>query len=214
MNKLFSIMNKNALIGLLVFLGFPFILKLLPLNLVLQELAMWLLLVLIVLWIYFIEKKTIASIGWKKLKLKTIFAGIGIGLILFIIFGISNVVIQAMGLELNQGMAKLLADQPMPFLILIALRAGIVEEVLFRGYAFERINDLTKSKFLAGLIPLIVFTLAHLAWGVGHLLFVFIAGALFTILYVAKRNLALVIIAHFTVDVIALIVLPMLLASQ
>ena len=179
----------------------------------LGEIGMWLLLLFIILWIYFVEKRTIASIGWKKLTVKTIFGALGIGLILFILFGILNVVIQAIGLELNQEMAELFANQPIPVLILVALRAGVVEEVLYRGYAFERINDLTKSKFLAGLVPLIIFMLAHLAWGLGHLVFVFFAGGLFTILYATQRNLALIIIAHFTVDIIALIVLPVLLNS-
>ena len=207
-------MNKKSIVGLLLFLGFPFLLKLLPLDLALQEVAMWLLLLLIILWVYFVEKRTIASIGWKKLTIKTILGGIGIGLILFVLFGISNVVIQYLGLELNQEMAELFADQPLVFLVLIALRAGVVEEVLFRGYSFERILELTKSKFMAGFVPLIIFTIAHLAWGIGHLLFVFIAGGLFTILYAVKRNLGLVIIAHFTVDVIAVVILPMLLGSQ
>ena len=206
-------MNKKALIGLPVFLGFPFLLKLLPLDLMLGEVGMWLLLLCIILWIYFVEKQTIVSIGWKKITRKTIFAGLGLGLILFILFGIITTVIQLIGLELNQEMAELFASQPLPILILIALRAGVVEEVLYRGYAFERINDLTKSKFLAGLVPLIIFTLAHLTWGVGHLAFVFIAGGLFTLLYAKKRNLALVIIAHFIVDVIALVVLPRLLGA-
>lgn len=206
-------MDKKALIGLIVFLGFPFLLKILPLNLVLGEVGMWLLLLLIMLWIYFVEKRTIASIGWKKLTVKTILAGIGIALVLFIIFGISNVLIQKLGLELNKDVAELIASQSMPFLILIALRAGVVEEVLFRAYAYERIYELTKSKFVAGFVPLIIFVLAHLSWGVGHLLFVFIAGGLFTILYISKRNLALNIIAHFTVDVLALVALPLMLGA-
>ncbi len=206
-------MNKKTLIGLLVFLAFPFLLKLLPLNLLLGEVGMWLLLLFIISWIYFVEKRTIASIGWKKLTAKTILGGLGLGLVLFILFGISMTVIQATGLELNQEMAQLFASQPFPLLLLIALRAGVVEEVLFRGYAFERIYELTKSKWIAALVPLIIFTLAHLAWGVGHLVFVFIGGGLFTIVYISKRNLALIIIAHFTTDVIALLVLPLLLGA-
>jgi len=213
MNKLFTVMKNHGLIGVLLFLGFPFILKLMPLDLMLQEVSMWLLFIFIILWIYFIEKKTISSIGWKGMTGKTIVGGLGIGLILFIVFGISNVIIQTLGFELNKDLAEMFAKQPLLVLVLIALRAGVVEEVLYRGYAFERIYKLTKSKLLAGLLPLIIFTLAHLAWGAGHLIFVFFAGGLFTILYALKRNLALVIIAHFTVDIIALIILPKLLGS-
>ncbi len=203
----------KSLIGLLVFLVYPFLLKLLPLDLKLHEVCMWLLLLFIVLWIYFVEKRTIASIGWKKMTIKSAFLGLGLGVVLFILFGVITMAIQAIGLELNQETAKLIASQPFPFLLLIALRAGVVEEVLYRGYAFERIFDLTKSKYLAALVPVIIFTLAHLSWGVGHLVFVFIAGGLFMLVYIKKRNLALIMIAHFVTDVIALLVLPMLLGS-
>jgi membrane protease YdiL (CAAX protease family) len=208
-------MNKKALtlIGLLVFLGFPFLLQLLPSNLMLGEVGFWLLLLFIISWIYFVEKRTIASIGWKKITLKTVFTGIGLGLVLFILFGVIMTAIQAMGLPLNQEVAQLIASQPFPMLLLIALRAAVVEEVLYRGYAFERLYDLTKSKWLAALVPVIIFTLMHLPWGVGHLVFVFFAGGLFMLVYISKRNLALIMIAHFTTDVLALLVLPVLLGS-
>lgn len=205
--------NNKTLIGLLAFLGFPFFLQFLQLDLMFFEMGMWLLLLFIVLWIYFVEKRTIASIGWKKLTVKTILSGIGLGLVIFVLFGVITTVIQAIGLELNQEIAELIAGQSIPFLLLIALRAAVVEEVLYRGYAFERIYDLTKSKWIAALVPVIIFTLIHLSWGVGHLLFVFIAGGLFMLVYISKRSLGLIMIAHFVTDVIALLVLPVLLGS-
>jgi membrane protease YdiL (CAAX protease family) len=206
-------MNKKALIGLLVFLGFPFLLQLMPLTYMLAELGFWLLLLVMILWIYFVEKRTITSIGWKKLTRKMTFVAIGLGLVLFIVFGISTMVIQKLGLELNQEIAEMISGKSLPVLFLLVLRAAVVEEVLYRGYAIERINELTKSKWVAGLVPLIMFMLIHLTWGIGHLLFIFIAGGLLTLMYVSKRNLGLNIIAHFTVDVIALLVLPLLLGS-
>ena len=206
-------MNKKALIGLIVFLSIPFLLQLMPLTYMLAELGFWLLLLVMILWIYFVEKRTITSIGWKKLTIKMTFVAIGLGLVLFIVFGIANVVIQKLGLELNQEIAKMISGKSIPVLFLLILRAAVVEEVLYRAYAFERINELTKSKWVAGLVPLIMFMLVHLSWGIGHLLFIFVAGGLLTLMYVSKRNLALNIIAHFTVDVIALAVLPMMLGS-
>jgi len=206
-------MQTKTLIGLIVFLGYPFLLMLLPLDLMLGEVGMWLLLLVMILWIYLVEKRTIASIGWKKLTVKTVFGGLGLGLVLFILFGVSNVVIQAIGLELNQEIAEMISSKSIPVLFLLVLRAAVVEEVLYRAYAFERINELTKSKWIAGLVPLIMFMLVHLSWGIGHLLFIFIGGGLLTLMYVSKRSLALNIIAHFTVDVIALAVLPMMLGS-
>lgn len=206
-------MDKKALIGLIVFLSIPFLLKLMPLTYTLGEIAFWLLFLAMILWIYFVEKRSITSIGWKKLTVKTILSGIGLGLVVFILFGILTTVIQAIGLELSKETAELIAGQSIPFLLLIALRAAVVEEVLYRGYAFERIYALTKSKWIAGLVPVIIFTLVHYSWGVGHLVFVFFAGSLFMLAYMSKRNLGLVMIAHFITDVVALLVLPMLLES-
>ena len=208
-------MNKKSLIGLIVFFGAPFLLKFLHIeNILLREVGMWLLLLFfIILWIYFVEKRTIASIGWKKVTAKSVFGGIGLGLVAFILFGISNVVIQAIGLELNQEVGELFASQPFLVLMLISLRAAVVEEVLYRGYAFERINELTNSKWIAALVPVIIFMLMHLSWGIGHLVFVFFAGGLFMLVYISKRNLGLVMIAHFVTDVIAMLVLPMMLGS-
>ncbi|GGD50649.1 CPBP family intramembrane glutamic endopeptidase [Muriicola marianensis] len=205
--------NIKPIVGLLAFLAFPFFLQFLSLDLKAFEGAMWLLLLLIVIWIYFVEKRTISSIGWKKLTAKTVFSGIGLGLVVFILFGILTMVIQVMGLELNRETAALIASQSAPFLLLIALRAAVVEEVLYRGYAFERMYELTNSKWLAGLIPVIIFTLVHYSWGVGHLLFVFFAGSIFMLVYISKKSLGMVAIAHFVTDVIALLVLPILLKS-
>jgi membrane protease YdiL (CAAX protease family) len=207
-------MNNKALIGLIVFLSIPFLLKLMPLTYMLAELGFWLLLLIMILWIYFVEKRTIASIGWKNLTIKSTFVAIGLGLVLFVVFGITTTIIQALGLELNQDIAKMISSKSIPVLFLLVLRAAVVEEVLYRAYAFERINELTKSKWVAGLVPLIMFMLVHLSWGIGHLLFIFVAGGLLTLLYVSKRNLALNIIAHFTVDVFALAVLPLMLGSK
>jgi membrane protease YdiL (CAAX protease family) len=206
-------MDKKAIIGLLVFLSVPFLIQLMPLSYMLSELAFWILFLVMILWIYFVEKRTIISIGWKKLTIKMVLGAIGLGLVLFVVFGMANVIIQALGLELNQEIAEMISGKSIPVLFLLVLRAAVVAEVLYRAYAFERINELTKSKWIAGLVPLIMFMLVHLSWGIGHLLFIFVAGGLLTLMYISKRNLALNIIAHFTVDVIALAVMPLMLDS-
>ena len=206
-------MDKKALIGLIVFLSIPFLIQLLPLTYMWAEIGFWLLFLVMILWIYLVEKRTIASIGWKKLSIKMTFVAIGLGFVLFIAFGLANLIIQSFGLELNREIAEMISAKSIPVLFLLVLRAAVVEEVLYRGYAFERINELTKSKWVAALVPLVLFMLVHLNWGIGHLLFIFIAGGLLTLMYVSKRNLAVNIIAHFTVDVLALLVLPLMLGA-
>ncbi len=197
-------------IGLPIFLGFPFLMKLLPRDVILGEVFMWFLFLMLIGWIYLAEKRTLTSIGWKKVTPKMVLLAIGLGLVLFVLFGLLSTGIQAVGLPLNKEVAEMFTRQPFYFLMLVALRAGVVEEVLYRGYAIERIEELTNSRLLAGFFPLIIFVLLHLSWGVGHLLFVFIVGGLFTLIYFRMRNVVFNVIAHFTVDVVVMIVLPMM----
>ena len=207
--------NPRAMIGVVGFLTLPFFFGQLGLNFIFSNIVIWwLLFAMLIAWVYLVEKRTIASIGWKGLSVKTAMGGVGLGILLFLLFGVLNIAIQAIGLELSQETAQLFANQPWPMLLMVVLRAAVVEEVLYRGYAFERIFEFTGSKLLAVLLPLLVFTLAHLSWGVGHLLFVFIVGGIFAIIYAVKRNLALLIVAHFTVDVFAIMALPLMLGSQ
>ena len=103
-------MNIKKLIGLLMFLGLPFLFRFLPKGLIIHEIAFWFLFLIIMLWIYFVEKRTVVSIGWKQLTIKTVFRGTGLGVVLFILFGVIMTGVQALGLPLNQeiGQRKLM----------------------------------------------------------------------------------------------------------
>lgn len=47
--------------------------------------------------------------------------------------------------------------------------AAVTEEVLFRGYAIERLEALTGRRWLAGTISLVFFVSVHLAaWSPAH----------------------------------------------
>jgi membrane protease YdiL (CAAX protease family) len=88
------------------------------------------------------------------------------------------------------------------------LTAGFVEEVLYRGYAIERVAYLTGSHWIGGAFSIAVFALVHLPfWGAGILFSSAFAGTVFTLLYVWLRNLWPCIIAHTLLDAIALIAL-------
>ena len=108
------------------------------------------------------------------------------------------------------GISKLMAT-PRWFKIAVVLTAGITEEIVFRGYPIERLYEISDSLWLAALIPLAVFTLAHLSlWGWSHLVGVLFGGALLTGLYLWQRDLIACMIAHTLIDVMVL-VMPMLL---
>ncbi len=103
-----------------------------------------------------------------------------------------------------------LAAKPLWFRIAVVFTAGITEEIVFRGYPIERLAEMTGSLWLAALVPLLVFTLAHLSgWSARHLITVFFAGAILTGLYLWQKDLAACMIAHAIIDV-PIIFLPLI----
>lgn len=87
-------------------------------------------------------------------------------------------------------------------LTLGVITAAVTEEVLFRGYALERLKQRTGRWSLAGLISVGVFTVIHLpGWGRAHALGVVLPmGAALTALYIWKRNLVLVMLVYLVID--------------
>lgn len=93
---------------------------------------------------------------------------------------------------------------------IMVVRAGIAEEVFYRGYAIERIKALTGSQWVAISVPLIIFSIGHFRQGPGGILISFVAGAILTATYLWKKDLLANMIAHFTVDFIPNVALPLL----
>lgn len=95
--------------------------------------------------------------------------------------------------------------------LFIIITAAVVEEVLYRGYAIGVGSQLTGSVLTAGLISLAAFTAAHIRWGLSHLLSVFLAGGILTILFVITNDLLACIIAHAVVDAVGFLLMPALM---
>jgi membrane protease YdiL (CAAX protease family) len=93
---------------------------------------------------------------------------------------------------------------------LTVARAGLAEEVFYRGYAIERLEALLPNRWLAALIPLLCFTAFHYRQGLAGVFVALVLGAILTALYLWKRNLIANIIAHFLVDFIPNVLLPLL----
>jgi membrane protease YdiL (CAAX protease family) len=67
---------------------------------------------------------------------------------------------------------------PLWYLAISVIFGGISEELLYRGYAIERIATLTGSYWLAGAISAGIFGLAHVpVWGWGPALITVVSGA-------------------------------------
>ncbi len=86
---------------------------------------------------------------------------------------------------------------------------GSVEELLYRGYALERIARLTGSTWTAAVVTVLAFGAAHVPfWGGVFSLSTVLAGTILTLFYVWRRDLWSTIVAHVVTDAVGLIVAP------
>jgi membrane protease YdiL (CAAX protease family) len=92
---------------------------------------------------------------------------------------------------------------------LMVFRAGIVEEICYRGYAIERLEKMTGNWIIYFLLPLILFGLFHYKQGIGGIIISFVAGAILAVLYIKRRDLKANIITHFLVDFLPNVLLPL-----
>ena len=95
-----------------------------------------------------------------------------------------------------------------PLVLLTVIRAGVVEELFYRGFAIERLQSITGSKWIAAGISLAAFAAFHFRQGAAGMLLALLLGAVLTSFYLWKRDLLAAMIAHFLVDFIPNILLP------
>lgn len=93
--------------------------------------------------------------------------------------------------------------------LVIAVTAGITEEVVVRGYAQTRLEQLRAPTPVIILLPTGLWALLHLYQGVGPAVTIFILGLAYAVWFHATRRLWPLIIAHAMFDLtqLALILL-------
>jgi membrane protease YdiL (CAAX protease family) len=171
---------------------------------VMREGIFWLFGLTIIGYVIIVERRPLASIGLRSPDWKTVVYGLlaAIVMIATVVF-IYFVLFPLFGLKMNQAVVESVTRLPLWFQILIFLRAGVVEEILYRGYPIERVRELTGSKWIATLLSIVVFTMAHLSgWGGPQLLVAGSGGVLFVLLYLWRRDLVCNMFAHFLVDLV------------
>ena len=166
-------------------------------------------LVAILLWIIRSrEKLPLSSIGLRPQK---IIPAILWSLAVMLLFGVGIaaclVSLPLVGLSYGSSSGPAV---PLGVSLLLYARAGIAEEVFYRGYAIERIEALTGNRAVAAAIPLLIFAGSHFSQGLAGIIITFVIGAIATAIYLWKRNLLILILAHFMVDFIPNVLLPLL----
>ena len=86
---------------------------------------------------------------------------------------------------------------------LIVFRAGVVEELFYRGYAIERLQALGLNRYWAAAILLIIFALGHWTGGAANVVIAVALGGILAGFYLWRRDLIANMIGHFAVDFVA-----------
>lgn len=102
--------------------------------------------------------------------------------------------------------------------ILVALTAGVCEEIIFRGfmvnYVYSLFGQNPMGQYTAILLPALIFGILHLYQGHRSVLKIIVGGILFCLIYFLSGSLYIPMLIHFLIDLISSYVIMKLLAKQ
>ncbi|HEY3776849.1 MAG TPA: CPBP family intramembrane glutamic endopeptidase [Rhizomicrobium sp.] len=166
------------------------------------EIFWWIAVVVLLLYIAFVERRKFSSVGFRRPKVLDIVLAVGAGILLLAgIIVIYGVVFPILHLTMNAAEMRTLYQTPFWYRVILVTRAAVAEELLFRGYPIERIEELTGLRVLAAVVSWAAFTYAHLgSWGAAQLIVAGYGGVILTVLYLWRRNLWANMLAHWIAD--------------
>lgn len=171
----------------------------------LREGFFWGITVLVLLVLRFGEGLNVSSIGWRAPRWTTLLWGVVAFVLIFMAQPLGMLLLRSVGGSMpNEAIHKLM-NVPLWLLGLTVLRAGVCEEVLFRGYGIERLTALSGSRIIGAIIPALIFMLGHMeAYGIKYLMFLIPVTTILTALYLWRRDLWSNMLAHFLTDAVGL----------
>jgi membrane protease YdiL (CAAX protease family) len=93
-------------------------------------------------------------------------------------------------------------------LVFTALTAGVVEELIMRGYIQPRLQLIFKNPWASIIISSLAFGLLHYKYGTAiNMAGPFFIGLIFSVYYWKFRNIKVLIACHFLWDLVALLIL-------
>jgi membrane protease YdiL (CAAX protease family) len=169
-----------------------------------RDLLWWPLTLVILLYIVGVERLPLSSIGIRKPTWLT--PAIGVAVALVMLYAMGPLIDMAVAHFIPQSNASsapagAIAATPLWYRVLLVTRASLSEEIIFRGYVIQRIEELTGSRILAAAVSVAAFAYAHFAyWGWVPLISVSIGGLVLALLYIWRRDLIANMIVHFVFD--------------
>jgi len=168
--------------------------------------------ILVILSITYLEDKSFQKIGLKNQY--SMIRLLGISLVLFVIVEpILDFLIQPLVNRLTGEIPDYTAFDIVKhdfskfsmYLIFIWISAAIGEELLFRGFMFNQFNilfpEFSKKTLAIIILTSILFALPHLYQGLSGIILTFIFGLIFSVIYIKfNYNIWIIILLHGLVD--------------
>jgi membrane protease YdiL (CAAX protease family) len=161
--------------------------------------------------VLFWERRPLASLWLKPVRWQSVAWGFALLTITYVvIFPISEWVRHTAGLAgFAQGMEQVMRF-PLSYRITASISAGVVEELLFRGYTITRLAMLTGNVWLAGAVSLVGFAALHVPyWGWGFAIIGLLGGAVSTAFFIWQKDLLAMMVFHACTDAVGLVIAPM-----
>ncbi|HPG02968.1 MAG TPA: CPBP family intramembrane metalloprotease [Beijerinckiaceae bacterium] len=173
--------------------------------------TLWLVLAAALACHMFGDRLSLAAVGLVRPRIGSVLFGLAIGVSVYVGLYAIAFVLWKNGLFEAKTPAGQILQWPLWLRLLMLITAGVVEEALFRGFAIERLTALTGKRWLAALIALAAFVVAHLPfWGLGAVATPIVGGGFFTLVYLWRRDLIACMVAHLVVDSVGLLIAPAL----
>jgi len=175
------------------------------------QLVFWLLAGAVLVIVLFWERQTLASLWLQPFRWQSIAWGLLFAVVNYaVLFPTGEWVRRTAGLSGFAAGMEEVTRFPLWYRVLAVIGAGVVEEVLFRGFTVTRRIALTGRIWLAATLALLGFSALHLPlWGWGFAVGSLVGGAAAMAFFVWRRDLLARMVFHTVTDATGLIVAPL-----
>jgi|SRR5215831_6011308 len=167
----------------------------------------WLVVAVLCMIAFWAQLRSPSEFGIRGVRGRDVLAAIGGVIIGMVLSGVAN---RMAATPLSVDDLGEIATVPVSLRAALIVTAGICEEFIYRGFAIEALTLLTGKRWLSAVLAWAFFTVGHAPlYDLSTALIIpGTLGAVLTVLYLWRRNLASCILMHVIVDVVFLVMLP------
>lgn len=212
----------TAVLGLLIAFGWLYVLSITGLTKhrltdvhddLVSIAVKWLVVFVLCLIAFALQHRRLSDFGIRSLGWRDALAAIAGTIAALVLSGVATRFVSVPSSLSNM---ESLAAVPLSLRVAVVLTAAFCEEFMYRGFGIEEFALLTCNRWLAGVLSLVFFTLAHAGlYGFSASLVIpGVTGAVLTLLYLWRRNLFSCILMHALIDGLFLVLLPAVMATS